>query len=34
MSPDEYWDIIDKIRPRHLWKKSGNKWELKKTVYK
>lgn len=33
ISEDEYWDIINRARPRHLWKKNGNKWKLKNTVY-
>jgi len=33
ISEDEYWDIINRARPGHLWKKNGNKWQLKNTVY-
>jgi N-acetyl sugar amidotransferase len=33
MTQTEYWDIIDKVRPKHLWRKVGNKWELKNKVY-
>ncbi len=29
----EYWRIIDKARPKHLWKKKAGKWILKKKVW-
>ena len=30
----EFWRIVDKHRSPHIWKKSGNKWELRHTVSK
>ena len=29
----EYWRIIYKARPKHLWKKKAGKWILKKKVW-
>ncbi len=28
ISEQEYWEIIDKARPSHLWSRHGNKWKL------
>tara|TARA_X000000950_G_scaffold252977_1_gene315552 strand:- start:656 stop:1873 length:1218 start_codon:yes stop_codon:yes gene_type:complete len=33
ISYDEFWEIIDKNRPEHLWKKENNQWVLKNQVY-
>jgi N-acetyl sugar amidotransferase len=27
-----FWDVVDSWRPKHLWKKIGNKWELKHPI--
>ena len=32
ISSEEFWEIIDKNRPSHLWEKNNNKWELKYLV--
>ena len=32
ISQEEFWEVINKNRPSHLWKKSNNKWELKHLV--
>ena len=29
ISKNEYWEIIDDARPRHIWQRDGNKWKLK-----
>ena len=29
----EFWDIIDKYRPPHLWTKENNEWKLKHTIH-
>ena len=34
MNEKEFNEIIDKFRPKHLWRKNGSKWELKQTVWK
>lgn len=28
ITEQEYWEIIDKARPSHLWSRNGNKWKL------
>lgn len=28
----EYWDVIDKARPPHLWERRGNEWHIKHQV--
>ncbi len=33
ISEKEYWKIIDKARPKHLWKKIGSRWQLRNKVY-
>jgi len=32
ISENKYWEIIDNARPKHLWKKDGNKWTLKNPI--
>ena len=34
MNEKEFNEIIDKFRPKHLWRKNGSKWELKQAVWK
>ena len=31
MNKDEFLDLCDKFRPKHIWKKKSNRWELKLT---
>ena len=33
ISEKEYWKIINKVRPKHLWTKKDGKWILKKKVW-
>ncbi len=39
LSEEEFFEIVDRFRPSHLWKKEGNdfrygnNWKLKKTIY-
>ncbi len=33
VSESEFWNIIDKFRPEHLWRKENNKWILKHTIH-
>ena len=28
INEDEFWEVIDKNRPSHIWKKKDNNWEL------
>ena len=28
INEDEFWEVIDKNRPSHIWKKKDNTWEL------
>ena len=30
----EFFDTIDKFRPKHLWEKEGKEWKLKYAVWK
>ena len=32
MNKDEFLDLCDKFRPKHIWKKKSNRWELKLTA--
>lgn len=32
INQEHFWEIVDSWRPKHLWKKKGNKWELKNPV--
>ena len=34
ITQDHFWEVLDSWRLPHLWKKSGNKWELKNPIYK
>ena len=34
ISQDHFWDVVDAWRPKHLWDKKGNRWELKNPIYK
>jgi hypothetical protein len=27
-----FWDVVDSWRSKHLWKKIGNKWELRHPI--
>jgi N-acetyl sugar amidotransferase len=29
-----FWEVVDAWRPKHLWDKKGNRWELKNPIYK
>ena len=29
MNKDEFLELCDKFRPKHIWKKKSNRWELK-----
>ena len=31
-SKDNSWDVVDSWRAKHLWKKKGNKWQLKNQI--
>ena len=31
MKKDEFFQLVDKFRPSHLWIKTGNGWEVKDT---
>ncbi len=33
MKPEHFMELCDKFRSPHLWKKDGNQWKLKYTVY-
>ena len=33
ITSEQFWDIINKNRPKHLWIKKNNLWKLKHTVY-
>ena len=28
----EFWEIVDRFRQDHIWKKNGNKWQLKNQI--
>ena len=32
LSEDEFWNVIDSFRPKHLWTKNNNNWVLKNPV--
>lgn len=34
LDKDKYWEIINKSRPRHIWKKNNNSWSLKHPIWK
>ena len=34
MNENEFFDTIDKFRPKHLWEKEGKEWKLKYAVWK
>jgi N-acetyl sugar amidotransferase len=34
LSKEEFFNIVDKFRPNHLWKKTGNGWKLRHTKNK
>ncbi|MBC8506123.1 MAG: N-acetyl sugar amidotransferase [Chloroflexi bacterium] len=29
----EFWEVVDRFRPSHLWEKRNNSWQLKQPVY-
>ena len=31
MKKDEFFNLVDKFRPKHLWIKTGNGWKLRHT---
>ncbi len=33
ISEEKFWQIVDRFRPRHIWKKIDDRWILKKGVY-
>ncbi|MEC8099624.1 MAG: N-acetyl sugar amidotransferase [Pseudomonadota bacterium] len=33
ITSEQFWDVINKNRPKHLWIKKNNLWKLKHTVY-
>ena len=33
ITEQHFWDICDKFRQPHIWKKEGGMWKLRKTVY-
>ena len=32
ITSDQFWEVIDKNRPKHLWEKKNNEWKLKHLV--
>ena len=32
LTTDEFWKIVDRFRPEHLWPREGNEWRLKSQV--
>ena len=34
MNENEFFDTIDKFRPKHLWELKDGKWQLKHAVWK
>ena len=34
LSIEEYNDIVDSFRPKHLWRKRFGKWELKNPIWR
>ncbi len=32
LSEDQFWDVIEKFRSPHLWRKKGNAWELRHPI--
>ena len=34
LNEKKFFEIIDKFRPQHLWKKESGKWELLQAVWK
>jgi len=32
MNKEEFFNLCDKFRPNHIWKKNSNRWELKKSA--
>ncbi len=32
ITSDQFWEVIDKNRPKHLWEKKNNEWKLKHVV--
>ena len=33
ITEDHFWSVVDSFRPEHVWKKEGNDWVLRNTVY-
>ena len=33
LSEKQFWNTINKFRPKHLWMKKSSKWKLKKAIY-
>jgi hypothetical protein len=33
MSESEFWEVVETWRSDHIWKRSGNDWELKRAVW-